>query len=163
MQCRRDKRTELHEAHRDKRIRRNKANDTSSLSFRNVVRLAIVDEEELSRSARTKGKDNKVVSIRTTQDRSIAFPRIEGDKNWRTLDEVDAVVEFYPSLAFESEFVEGRFDKLNLATELERERVNALFWKNKIFYTIDMSVCLTDGKITKAIDFAMKDIELWAI
>lgn len=40
----------------------------------------------------TKGKESKVVSIRTTQDRSIAFPRIEGDKNWRTLDEVDAVV-----------------------------------------------------------------------
>ncbi|KRR29110.1 hypothetical protein [Bradyrhizobium retamae] len=40
----------------------------------------------------TRGKDSKVVSIRTTQDRSIAFPRIEGDKSWRTLDEVDAVV-----------------------------------------------------------------------
>jgi hypothetical protein len=40
----------------------------------------------------TKGKDSKVVSIRTTQDRSIAFPRVEGDKSWRTLDEVDAVV-----------------------------------------------------------------------
>uniref|UniRef100_Q07SU8 Rad50/SbcC-type AAA domain-containing protein n=1 Tax=Rhodopseudomonas palustris (strain BisA53) TaxID=316055 RepID=Q07SU8_RHOP5 len=60
-----DKGIELHEAHRDnrddnlsrfllseiglvdKRIRRNKANDTNSLSFRNVVRLAIVDEEEI--------------------------------------------------------------------------------------------------------------------
>lgn len=40
----------------------------------------------------TKGKDSKIVSIRTTQDRSIAFPRVEGDKSWRTLDEVDAVV-----------------------------------------------------------------------
>jgi hypothetical protein len=40
----------------------------------------------------TKGTVSKVVSIRTTQDRSIAFPRIEGDKSWRTLDEVDAVV-----------------------------------------------------------------------
>jgi hypothetical protein len=40
----------------------------------------------------TKGADSKVVSIRTTQDTWIAFPRIEGDKGWRTLDEVDAVV-----------------------------------------------------------------------
>jgi hypothetical protein len=40
----------------------------------------------------TRGAVSKVVSIRTTQDRSIAFPRIEGDKSWRTLDEVDAVV-----------------------------------------------------------------------
>jgi hypothetical protein len=31
----------------DKRIRRNKHNDTNSLSFRNLARLAIVDEEEI--------------------------------------------------------------------------------------------------------------------
>ncbi len=40
----------------------------------------------------TKGTQSKVVSIRTTQDTWIAFPRIEGDKGWRTLDDVDAVV-----------------------------------------------------------------------
>jgi hypothetical protein len=40
----------------------------------------------------TKGAASKIVSIRTTQDRSIAFPRTKGDKSWRTLDEVDAVV-----------------------------------------------------------------------
>ena len=40
----------------------------------------------------TKGGESKVVSIRTTQDTAIAFPRTEGDKSWRTLDEVDAVV-----------------------------------------------------------------------
>ena len=40
----------------------------------------------------TKGAKSKIVSIRTTQDTWIAFPRIEGDKGWRTLDEVDAVV-----------------------------------------------------------------------
>jgi hypothetical protein len=39
-----------------------------------------------------KGKENKVVSIRTTQDTWIAFPRTEHDKGWRTLDEVDLVV-----------------------------------------------------------------------
>jgi peptidoglycan hydrolase CwlO-like protein len=31
----------------DRRIRRNRANDTNSLSFRNLARLAIVDEEEI--------------------------------------------------------------------------------------------------------------------
>jgi hypothetical protein len=40
----------------------------------------------------TKGAESKIVSIRTTQDTWIAFPRVEGDKGWRTLDEVDAVV-----------------------------------------------------------------------
>lgn len=40
----------------------------------------------------TKGKESKIVSIRTSQDTWIAFPRMENDKSWRTLDEVDAVV-----------------------------------------------------------------------
>jgi hypothetical protein len=40
----------------------------------------------------TKGKESKVVSVRTTQDRSIAFPRTAGDKGWRTLDDVDLVI-----------------------------------------------------------------------
>lgn len=40
----------------------------------------------------TKGAESKIVSIRTTQDTWIAFPRVESDKGWRTLDEVDAVV-----------------------------------------------------------------------
>ncbi len=40
----------------------------------------------------TKGGESKIVSIRTTQDTWIAFPRVKGDKGWRTLDEVDAVV-----------------------------------------------------------------------
>ncbi len=40
----------------------------------------------------TKGNESKVVSIRTTQDTWIAFPRTKGDESWLTLDEVDAVV-----------------------------------------------------------------------
>jgi hypothetical protein len=40
----------------------------------------------------TKGAVSKKVSIRTTQDTWIAFPRTEKDKGWRTLDEVDLVV-----------------------------------------------------------------------
>ncbi|MBJ6987275.1 hypothetical protein [Devosia sp. MC521] len=40
----------------------------------------------------TRGQESKVVSIRTTQDTWIAFPRLDGDSGWRTLDEVDAVV-----------------------------------------------------------------------
>ena len=74
----------------------------------------------------------------------------------------DVTDEFHPGLAFEMELVEGKFVKSSAMSEIERERVTGLFWKNKIFHTIDMSVCLTDGKVTKAIDFAMKEIELWA-
>lgn len=40
----------------------------------------------------TRGAESKVVSIRTTQDTWIAFPRLDDDSGWRTLDEVDAVV-----------------------------------------------------------------------
>jgi hypothetical protein len=40
----------------------------------------------------TKGTTVKTVSIRTTQDRSIAFPRNAADDGWETLAEVDYVV-----------------------------------------------------------------------
>lgn len=40
----------------------------------------------------TKGKEQKVVSIRTSQDTWIAFPRTADDAGWATLDEVDFVV-----------------------------------------------------------------------
>lgn len=40
----------------------------------------------------TKGGESKTVTIRTTQDRTIAFPRLEDDSGWRTLDDVDMVV-----------------------------------------------------------------------
>jgi hypothetical protein len=39
-----------------------------------------------------KGSDDKVVSIRTTQDTWIAFPRNEDDSRWVTLSDVDVVV-----------------------------------------------------------------------
>jgi len=40
----------------------------------------------------TKGKLAKVVSIRTTQDQWIAFPRTPDDNAWATLQDVDCVV-----------------------------------------------------------------------
>lgn len=40
----------------------------------------------------TKGNIKKTVSIRTTQDRWIAFPRSDDDKTWATLSDVDYVV-----------------------------------------------------------------------
>lgn len=40
----------------------------------------------------TKGSESKLVSIRTTQDTWIAFPRDKADREWVTLSEVDAVV-----------------------------------------------------------------------
>lgn len=39
-----------------------------------------------------RGAEVRVVSIRTTQDTSIAFPRNTSDKGWVTLSDVDAVV-----------------------------------------------------------------------
>ena len=38
------------------------------------------------------GKGCKRVSIRTTRNRSIAYPPLEGGKRWKTLDDVDIVV-----------------------------------------------------------------------
>jgi hypothetical protein len=54
--------------------------------------------ERISRSGKasvrriTKGKLEKTVSIRTSQDMWIAFPRTPDDKAWATLEEVDYVV-----------------------------------------------------------------------
>ena len=49
-------------------------------------------ERQVERSPHLKGGVTKLVSIRTTQDTWIAFPRTEEDKGWRTLDDVDQVV-----------------------------------------------------------------------
>lgn len=40
----------------------------------------------------TRGRENMLISIRTTQDAHIAFPRDKTDKKWGTLSEVDAVI-----------------------------------------------------------------------
>ncbi|MCB1467410.1 MAG: hypothetical protein KDK08_09780 [Rhizobiaceae bacterium] len=40
----------------------------------------------------TKDAESKIISIRTSQDTWIAFPRTEDDAGWGTLDDVDAVV-----------------------------------------------------------------------
>lgn len=40
----------------------------------------------------TKGGVSRLATIRTTQDTWIAFPRMEDDQSWRTLDDVDVVV-----------------------------------------------------------------------
>lgn len=64
---------------------------------------------------------SKTITIRTSQDRSIAFPRTAGDKGWRTLDEVDAVVaasvddKYDPKFAcihlFDGEEMRDRFNR----------------------------------------------------
>lgn len=40
----------------------------------------------------TKNGQSEKASIRTTRDRWIAFPPLDGGKKWKTLDEVDAVI-----------------------------------------------------------------------
>ncbi len=76
----------------------------------------------------TKGSESKVVSIRTTQDTWIAFPRTEGDKSWRTLDEVDAVV---PVSVDDKD--EPKFAKVHLIDGDEvRERFNRAYEARKI-------------------------------
>lgn len=69
----------------------------------------------------TKGKESKLVSIRTTQDTWIAFPRLDDDKSWKTLSQVDAVVavsvdnrerpEFAKVHMIDGDEMRGRFDR----------------------------------------------------
>lgn len=55
-----------------------------------VERIAGVGKASVRRI--TRGDESKVVSIRTTQDQWIAFPRNTDDTAWVTLSDVDAVV-----------------------------------------------------------------------
>lgn len=55
-----------------------------------VERISGSGKSSLRRIIR--GSNSKVVSIRTTQDRWIAFPRIDEQDNFGTLPDVDAVV-----------------------------------------------------------------------
>lgn len=40
----------------------------------------------------TKGGETKIASVRTTRDRYIAFPPLEGGTRWKTLDDADLVL-----------------------------------------------------------------------
>jgi hypothetical protein len=69
----------------------------------------------------SKGKTSKTVSIRTTQDMWIAFPRNKADDGWATLDDVDYVVassvddpenpHFAQVHMIEAGEMRGRFDR----------------------------------------------------
>lgn len=51
-----------------------------------------------------RGKDARIISIRTTQDTSIAFPRNKEDTDWVTLSGVDSVVAVSVDDAHEPKF-----------------------------------------------------------
>jgi hypothetical protein len=73
----------------------------------------------------------------------------------------DATGEFFPDLAFETDFVEGYFRKIGGIDSAEALRVHRLFHGAGIRHTIDMSVTLgSDGRVRKAIDFATEEHEL---
>jgi hypothetical protein len=74
----------------------------------------------------------------------------------------DVTSEFFPDLAFETDFVPGEFRKIGLVDSVEAARVRRLFHEAGIEHTLDMSVTLeTDGRIVKAIDFAMTEHVLY--
>lgn len=76
----------------------------------------------------------------------------------------DVTSEFFPDLAFETDFVAGEFRKIGSVDSVEAARVRRLFHEAGIEHTVDMSVTLDpDGRIVKAIDFATTEHVLeWA-
>lgn len=56
----------------------------------NVERIPKIGKSSVRRIKR--GSQTKIVTIRTTQNTDIAFPRNDEDTDWNTLDMVDAVV-----------------------------------------------------------------------
>jgi hypothetical protein len=74
----------------------------------------------------------------------------------------DVTGEFYPGLTFELEFVDCHFQKAaEVATLEERDRIMRLFRKHGIKHVSDISVCIQNGRISKVIDFATREVEHW--
>ena len=75
----------------------------------------------------------------------------------------DVSDEFFADLNYEMEYVEGHFQKIGSIDRKASDPVRALFRSVGIAHTVDASVILdTEGKVTKVIDFAMREIEAWA-
>lgn len=73
----------------------------------------------------------------------------------------DVTGEFFPDLAFETDFVEGYFLKIGAIGSADRLRVRRLFQEAGIHHTTDMSVTVgPNGSILKGIDFAKEEHEL---
>ncbi|WP_422073693.1 hypothetical protein [Tranquillimonas rosea] len=69
--------------------------------------------------------------------------------------------EFFPDLAFQTDFVEGYFHKIGVIGGAEASRIRQLFRRAGICHTSDMSVTIgPEGCIRKAIDFATVEYEL---
>jgi hypothetical protein len=74
----------------------------------------------------------------------------------------DVSAEYFAELAFEAEFVNAPFRKIGDIGGDEARRIRALFHAAGINHTTDMSVSLTDdGRISKVIDFAIEEHEVW--
>lgn len=70
--------------------------------------------------------------------------------------------QYRTDLSYEMEFVPGSFIKFGtVPDDKERCRIRNLFWKHGIMYLTDASVVLKERKITKVIDFAVQEHELW--
>lgn len=73
----------------------------------------------------------------------------------------DVSGEFFADLVFETDFVEGTFQKIGSLGSDEALRVRRMFFDAGIRHTNDMSVTLSaDGVIVKAIDFAVQEYVL---
>jgi hypothetical protein len=73
-------------------------------------------------------------------------------------DGMDVTREFFPCLAFQAEFIKGKFLKINeLRQQLSEEvsRITKLLTENCVHGVDDISVTLSDqGRILKVIDFS---------
>jgi len=97
----------------------------------NVERVPGSGKSSLRRIS--KDRETKLVSIRTTQDTYIAFPRDRHDKSWVTLSEVDAVVavsvdDYYNPRFAQVHMIDGkdmreRFDRAYAARRKAGHRI----------------------------------------
>lgn len=76
-------------------------------------------------------------------------------------DGTDVTSEIYGDLAFEMEFIPGKFLKIVEFGHVEQERVTSILVSAGILYVMDSSATAIDGLIHKVVDFSTREIEVW--
>lgn len=128
-------------------------------------RILKVYKAQSKHSHYTKVFDGEVSAYRIAADspelRELV-PAFLGEQTIQKIEDkngVDVTHEFYPDLAFETEFIPGRLERFRWAPQSERDRIVALFHSRGIRYVSSASVLVNAGRIEKLVDLNIGYIE----
>jgi hypothetical protein len=136
--------------------------NTSTMRIRKVAYKKPDVSDDHARNVFQSELDALKIAERSEILRSLIAAPITELRGARVLDRdgKDITGMFYSDLGYEAAFVPGQFVKIGTVTGDEQDRVRALFRAEGIYHTIDASVVLEGGNITRIIDFAVREVEL---